>query len=183
MLNLQLKPLSDRYISELKPLIAEYESRNENFVTPLLRDIPLMFDNIALYEKASTVEEKEECRMEAEKCLDSAIKTLRICLVASMMEDVNHFKSRFSQEILDTLDNGKFCSKFSRLEKEVRAVKNTDLQTAYRKLKEMENMIAECHAGTLATGLLSDSKITTVFKWLFTIVVALIINFFILKWF
>ena len=156
---------------------------SEKALTPLLRDIPLMFDNIALYEKASTVEEKEECRMEAEKCLDSAIKTLRICLVASMMEDVNHFKSRFSQEILDTLDNGKFCGKFSRLEKEVRAVKNTDLQTAYRKLKEMENMIAECHAGTLATGLLSDSKITTVFKWLFTIVVALIINFFILKWF
>lgn len=59
MLNPQLKPLYDRYCSELKPLIAEYESRNENFVTPLLHDIPSMFDNIALYERASTAEEKE----------------------------------------------------------------------------------------------------------------------------
>lgn len=182
MLNPQLKPLYDRYCSELKPLIAEYESRNENFVTPLLHDIPAMFDNIALYEKASTAEEKEEYMMDAEKCLDSAIENLRICLVASMMEDVNQFKSQFSREILDTLDDGKFCGKFFRLEKEIRTVKNTDLQTTYRKLKEMKNMIAECHAGTLATGLLSDNKVTTVFKWLFTIAVALIINLLIFKW-
>lgn len=183
MLNQQLKPLYNRYRSELKPLIAEYESRNENFVTPLLNDIPAMFDNIAMYEKASTTEDKEEYRIDAEKCLDTAIGNLRVCLVASMMKDVNQFKSRFSQKILDTLDNGNFCGRFFRLEKEVRAVKDTDLQAAYLKLKEMEDMIAKCHAGTLATGLLSDNKPTTVFKWFFTIAIALIINFLILKYF
>lgn len=183
MLNQQLKPLYNRYRSELKPLIAEYESRNENFVTPLLNDIPAMFDNIAMYEKASTTEDKEEYRIDAEKCLDTAIGNLRVCLVASMMKDVNQFKSRFSQKILDTLDNGNFCGRFFRLEKEVRTVKDTDLQAAYLKLKEMEDMIAKCHAGTLATGLLSDNKLTTVFKWFFTIAIALIINFLILKYF
>ena len=60
MLNPQLKPLYDRYRLELKPLIAEYESRNEDFVTPLLHDIPSLFDNIAMYEKASTTEDLEE---------------------------------------------------------------------------------------------------------------------------
>ena len=181
MLNLQLKPLYDRYISELKPLIAEYESRNENFVTPLLRDIPLMFDNIALYEKASTVEEKEECRMEAEKCLDSAIKTLRICLVASMMENIKKFKSRFSKETFELLDGGKFCGKFFQLEREVIAVKNSDLKLAYNKLKEMEDMIEQCHGDTLTSSLKEDSRKMTIAKWLLTIGIALLVNFLILK--
>ena len=50
MLNPELKSLYDKYRLELKPLIAEYESRNENFVAHLLHDIPFMFDNIALFE-------------------------------------------------------------------------------------------------------------------------------------
>lgn len=182
MLNPQLKSLYAKYRTELKPLIAEYESRNENFVTPLLHDIPSMFDNIALYEKATTAEEKEEYRADAEKCLDKAIENLRVCLVASMMKDVNQFKSRFSQKTLDALDNGKFSGRFFGLEKEVRTLKDTNLQATYLKLKEMKDMIAGCHAGTLAMGLLSDSKFITAFKWFFTIVIALLINILILKW-
>jgi hypothetical protein len=180
MLNPELKFLYDRYRSELKPLIAEYESRNEDFVTSLLDDLPLMFDNIALYETASG-EEKNNYKIAAEQCLDNAIDNLLICLVASMMENIKKFKSRFSKETFELLDGGKFCGKFFQLEREVIAVKNSDLKLAYNKLKEMEDMIEQCHGDTLTSSLKEDSRKMTIAKWLLTIAIALLVNFLILK--
>lgn len=191
MLNPELKSLYDKYRLELKPLIAEYESRNENFVAHLLHDIPFMFDNIALFEVSSSG--KDVYIADAEKRLDQAIYNVRFCLVGSMMMDVKRFKSRFSKASLELFDSGKFYARFIQLENEVRSIKNIafkhsygkisgeDLKQAYDKLKKMEDLIAQYHDGALVNGLMKDNTVVTICKWVFSIAIALLFNYLIQK--
>ena len=48
-----------RYRSELKPLVAEYESQNEQIMPSCLVNLAQMFDRIALSETSKTEEERK----------------------------------------------------------------------------------------------------------------------------
>ena len=173
----ELQPLYDRYHSVLKPMIAEYESRNEDFVTPLLIDLPDMFDYIALYEKS-----RDDAHVkEAMRHLDSAIDAVKTCLVGSMMKNVEQFKSRFPDRVLMAVKEGHFYGKFVSLESKVRECKESNLTQAYDYLKEMENMMQAAHDASLATSLLHDNKSIVAGKWIITILIALIVNWAIMK--
>lgn len=176
MLIPELKTIYGRYLNELKPLIAEYESRNEDFVAPLLLDMPDMFDCIALYSDSTSPLEKEEYMEQADAALDRAIASLHTCLVANMIENVKQFKSYYSEAILMTLQEGKFFKKFIDLEDEARSLKDSNRAKAYTILKEMDAMIASCHASSLVSRLLVENRVITRLKWIVTILVSLIVN-------
>ena len=168
----ELQPLYDKYHSVLKPLIAEYESRNEDFVTPLLIDLPDMFDHVALYEDTREGSHISKAMYH----LDKAIEAVRTCLVGSMIEAVERFRSRFPDTMLMTLDGGKFYGEFTSLERQLRECKDADLERAYKLLKEMDSMMQSAHASSLSSGILIDSPNIVCVKWIISIVVALIVN-------
>lgn len=180
MLIPELQPIYDRYLKELKPLIAEYESRNEDFVTPLLLDMPDMFDCIALYSDSTSSSEKDEYMKQADVALNRAIANLHTCLVAGMIENVQQFKSYYPETVLMTLQEGRFFQKFIDLENEARSLKDSNRAKAYTILKEIDVMITSCHASSLVSQLLVESRETTWLKWIFTILVSLIVNVLIL---
>lgn len=177
MLEKDLQPIYEKYHSVLKPMVAEYESRNEDFVTPLLTELPFMFDHVALYNRTKEPEHMEK----ANECLENAIGVVRTCLVGSMMEDVNKFKSRFPDRVLMVLNEGHFYGPFKELEESVRINKNSNPAEAYALLKKMENMMAGVQGGALASSLLLDNRTVKIWKWTVTILLALIVNWIIVK--
>lgn len=178
MLDPAVKPLFDKYNTVLKPLIAEYESRNENFVTSLLIDIPDMFDNVVLFESSH----QQEYLDEALRSLDNAIAVMRVCLIGSMMENIEKFKSHFPVNHLKILDGGHFYGKFNRLVKLIRNFKDVDQEKTYHLLVETEQLIDNVHPSSSAVRLLTEKKWVGYSKWIITVVIALIVNllFFIL---
>ena len=62
-----------RYRSELKPLVAEYESQNEQIMPSCLVSLAQMFDRVALSETSRTEEERIEHLTAASGHLDTAI--------------------------------------------------------------------------------------------------------------
>lgn len=173
----ELQALYNKYHGVLKPMIAEYESRNEDFVTPLLEDLPDMFDHVALYE--NTLDKSHIA--EAMKHLDNAIDAVRTCLLGSMMVDVEKFRSRFPEGVLMAIKEGHFYGKFITLETKVRECKDSDPARAYDILKEMEGMMMSVHGASLSMGLLFDNRLIVIGKWVITILIALIVNWIILK--
>lgn len=180
MFDEKLSAIYYRYFSELKPLIAEYESRNENFVAPLLVDLPIMFDCIALFniDRAN----KDAHLEEANNSLNKAICILKRYITADIMEDVNLFKSRNPKQLLLTLDNGRFYGKFKGLEDEVRLVKGNknEVEKTYSLLKKMRAMISECKMELLTKRHLFDNTTTTILKWILTVLIGFIANYIIL---
>lgn len=181
MLNQDLKLIYDKYRSELRPLIAEYESRNELFVTPLLHELPAMFDNIALYCLNPKDSDMEKYKESADACLDTVIGDLKRCIVASMMVHIKQFKSLFSKQILHAIDGGRFYIKFIKLETEARKDESVNKETAYLKLKEMELMIENCHASKIIISL-SHNKLLNIIEPIVAIVFALIIDYLVYKY-
>lgn len=172
-----LKSVYAKYHSVLKPLIAEYDSRNENFVTELLSDLPEMFDRVAIF----SCNHEPKYQQAAEQALDNAIATMRTSITGSMMENVVQFKSRFSKNVLMALDGGHFYGRFSDLEKEVKTNKTSNPAKAYTSLKSMEGMMNKIHTTSLAANLLVDNRRTIIFKWIISTLIALIVNWIIIS--
>lgn len=168
----KFQPLYDRYNRVLKPLIAEYESRNEDFVTPLLTDLPEMFDHIAIYRPTND----EKNITAASQHLDKAINEVRTCVVGSMMVNVKKFKSDLTLPVLKALGSGHFYGQFSSLEQQVRKYKDSDMEKTYSLLKSMETMMNNNHDGVLVASQIKDSHPTVVTKWIVSIIIALLLN-------
>lgn len=180
MFNEEQRAIYCRYFSELKPLIAEYESRNENFVAPLLVDLPIMFDSIAL----SNIDKvnKDVHLKDANDSLDKSICILKRYITANMMKDVKQFKSHNPKQLLLTLNNSQFYGEFKGLEDEVRLVKDNkhEIEKTYSLLKQMRAMISECQMELLTKRHLFDNSTTTILKWILTVLIGLIANYIIL---
>ena len=157
------------YRKELKPLIAEYESQNERFVTSWLIELSQMFDRVALFETEMNADDRNIHLKKAAGHLNQAISDGRRAVVSSMMDCVAHFKKRYGKDVIDRMCDGKFVGPFYALEKEVRQAKDTDEVLTYAKLSEMVNMIQKGHASALANSLAMDDKFVTWLKWIITI--------------
>ena len=177
----ELVSLYDKYLNELKPLVAEYEARNENFVASLLNDLPVMFDNVVLFNVDGA--NKKKYLDKANECLNNSINTLKHYLTASMMENVTLFQSRYPKEFLMTLNRGQFYGEFEELETDVRCYKKTNPEKAYNSLRRMEEMINTCDLDVLTKNFIFDNKRTTIFKWVITILSSLVVNYIILMLF
>ena len=169
-----VQDLYTRYRTELKPLVAEYESENEMFVSSWLDELSQMFDRVALSEtECKPVMQDEQLRI-AYAHLDSAISDARKSVMASKMTIIEKFRTRYNTNNLSSVDNGRFIGPFLALEKEVRYAKDTDQVLAYGKLSEMVSLIQRNRSSILVNTINSDSKRMTVLKWLVTILVSII---------
>lgn len=180
----ELTPLYDKYNQVLKPLISQYESRNESFVTPLLNDLSDFFDAIASYSEGEfngDLEVKKSCFQDAESSLLSAVKSCRLYLIATLTLVVKKFKNRFSTIILMTLDKGKFIGKFNALYQTAKKSKNSDIEKTYNSLIELEKLINEVKIDALVHSLLVENKYVFWGKVVITILISIIVNYIILK--
>ena len=176
------KSISDLYIKyrqELRPLITEFEAQNEMFVTAWLVSLSSMFDRIALFETENNEDERNRHLNEAEKHLQNAIKVSRRGLIASYMQQVELFRRRYSQAAINRIGDGKFVGPFTALENEVRAIKDADEEKVFNKLSEMMSMIRKNHESALANSMDDEPTQTTVIKWTLTVLISLIVSFFI----
>lgn len=172
----EVKNLYVRYRSELKPLVAEYESQNEQIMPSCLVNLAQMFDRVALLETSNTEEERIEHLTIASGHLDTVISDTKAGVIATRIQTVNKFKQTYGQDIINAVKEGTFVGPFTALENEVRQSLAADDGTALSKLGTMVDMINDCHASALAISTIRDSRKTTVLKWGFTIIVSLLVT-------
>lgn len=172
-----VQELYKSYRTTLKPLIAEYESQNEAFVTSWLDYISQLFDRIALSETEDNTSKKQEHLEMASKHLNDAIRDARRSVMASMITRIGTFKSRYGKDVIQRMGDGKFIGPFNALEDEVRQAKDYDDSLAYDKLLQMTTMIQKGHGSALANSLTTDGKQMTILKWVVSILVSLIITY------
>jgi hypothetical protein len=165
-----------RYRSELKPLVAEYESQNEQIMPSCLVNLAQMFDRIALSETSKTEEERIEHLNVASGHLNTAISDTKAGVVADRILKVLKFKRTYGQDIINTLKEGAFVGPFTVLENEVGQSIAADDGAALSKLGAMVDMINDSHASALAVSTIRDSRKTTFLKWGFTIIVSLLVT-------
>lgn len=172
----EVENLYARYRSELKPLVAEYESQNEQIMPSCLVNLAEMFDRVALSETSESKEESMDHLSGASEHLDTAISDTKAGVVADRILKVLKFKRTYGQDIINTLKDGTFVGPFTALENEVRQSLATDEGTALSKLGAMVDMINDSHASALAISTTKDSRKTTFLKWGFTIIVSLLVT-------
>ncbi len=172
-----IEELYKKYCYELKPLIAEYEARNENSLPTMLETLGAFFDRIVLCETAPNKTEWKIHLQEAETHLDNIISETRKCVVASLMSYINDFKRNIPDKIKLCLMDGKFIGLFNRLDTEVRNAKENDIVLAYEKLKEMECLVLQCQTSIKTLSLREDGKNTNIIKWVCSIIISLIVTY------
>lgn len=172
----EVENLYVRYRCELKPLVAEYESQNEEIMPSCLVNLSQMFDRVALAETSVSEEERMSHLTGALDHLNTAISDTKDGVVAGHILTVLRFKQRYGQDIINTLKDGTFVGPFTALENEVRQSLGADNGTALGKLATMVGMINDSHASALAGSTTRDSRKTTFLKWGFTIIVSLLVT-------
>lgn len=172
-----VQELYKSYRTTLKPLIAEYESQNEAFVTSWLDHISQLFDRIALSETEDSFSKQQEHLEMASKHLNDAISDARRSVMASMITRIGTFKARYGKNVIERISDGKFVGPFNALEDEVRQAIDHNDTLAYDKLLQMITMIQKAHGSALANSLTTDGKQMTMLKWLVSILVSLIITY------
>ena len=179
MLPQELAPIYNKYNQVLKPLIAEFESQSETIADVALINLPIVFDNIAIYVESASkgINNKSnlEFLKEANKELDSVIHLMHIHLTAIFLKNSSIFKDRFPEELRRPLDSGKFNNAYKELEKTVRSCKSTsDYKGAYQASKQMQQMVDKFHADHLLLLTLRESKWLTLSKWIISIFISVL---------
>lgn len=180
----ELIPLYDRYNRDLKPLISQYESRNEEFMTELLNYLSDFFDSIATFSKGSfesDTKNMDVSKRDAEMYLEQAIELCRYCLVATLTLNTKKFKKRFSTLILTTLDEGKFYGEFKKLYTTARKYKKTNMETTYKSLLQIEKLINDNMMDVRTHSVLAENKYMILGKAVITILISIFVNYIILK--
>lgn len=111
----EVENLYARYRSELKPLVAEYESQNEQIMPSCLVSLAQMFDRVALSETSESKEESMSHLSGASGHLDKAISDTKAGVVADHILTVLKFKQTYGQDIINTLKDGTFVGPFKAL--------------------------------------------------------------------
>lgn len=167
----RLAPLYTRYLKALRPIVIEYESREERFVEPLLTDVPFMFDNVAAYIKTGAYQNLER----ANNHLENAVHSVQEVLLASLINSDKVFRSQVPVEFRQVMGDGKFISKYEGLEKSARAaIERGDYDRAIAHLHECECLRENNKGSELSVSLLKDSTATIVVKALLTVLVSVL---------
>lgn len=151
-------PLYEKYNKVLRPLISEYEGREENFEEPLLKSMAYMVDNLSFCVGAENQEKQQNHFAEAQKNLEEAVVNAYKYLVYSHHRELKKFKRRFTKKQLEICNGGNLVGEFYADDRAARraVIKGrrsnnvldsmADYKKAYELYAGIEKMIAKFNA-------------------------------------
>lgn len=181
----RLREIYSRYNSELKPLIAEQETRMSAFEEPLLLNLSKMFDALSL----SQVEDEKATSDkldEMDKMLSTCISQSYMYIATSIKEDIKQFERNNGGAIRIKLEKGTFAGKYEALKDEIREIdrkckKNrndyvlhlNDYKDSYSKCLELEQLIDGVNDTETLLHSTENSWIWTLIGWCLSILISL----------
>ena len=150
-----LREIYTRYNSELKPLIADQETRMSAFEEPLLLNLAKMFDCLSL---AQTKEGEAQVKLleEMNNVLSTCISQSYMYVATAIKDDIKQFDKNTGGTIRIYLEKGTFSGTYEKLKKEIREIDNkckknkddyishlNDYKESYQKCLELESKIEE----------------------------------------
>ena len=106
-------PIYNRYNGELRPLISEFEGREEQFEEPILENMAYLVDELSLCVQSEDLADQKNHFKTAQQNLEEAVTNTYKYLVVSHHKQLIKFKRRFSKHQLESYNNGKFIGKFN----------------------------------------------------------------------
>jgi hypothetical protein len=181
----RLHEIYSRYNTELKPLIAEQETRMSAFEEPLLLNLSKMFDYLSL---ALTREGDEDIYLaEMNNVLTTCISQSYMYIAAAIKDDVKRFEKNNGGTIRIKLEKGKFASAYENLKNEIREIDKRckrdkdnyvshldDYMKSYQKCLKLEEMIEEVNNTETLLHSSKSSWLWTVFGWCLSIIISLL---------
>lgn len=168
--------LYERYRTDLKPLVAEFESQNEVIMPTCLEDLSNMFDRIALYETAQEPKEKDVHLEKASAHLESAINNTLDGVIAGHIQTIIRFRRTYNHGVMNAIKEGNFIGPFTTLDQEAHEAMDSNRVLAYKKLDKMVDMINDAHASALTISQTKDNKQILVLKGIVSILISIIVT-------
>lgn len=179
-----LHGIYSRYNTELKPLIAEQETRMSAFEEPLLLNLSKMFDFLS---QAQTGEGNAKSKLdEMDHVLSTCISQSYMYIATAIKDDIKQFEKNNGGTIRIKLKNGVFFSEYETLKDEIRKIdrrckknKNDyvahieDYKASYIKCLELERMIEEVNNTETLLHSSRESWLWTLTGWCLSILASL----------
>lgn len=183
----RLNEIYSRYNTDLKPLIADQETRMSAFEEPLLLNLSKMFDYLS---QALTCEEDADfyCE-EMNKVLSTCISQSYMYIAASIKDDVKRFEKNNGGTIRIKLEKGKFASEYENLKNEIRKIDKRcksdkdnyishleDYKESYQKCLELEERIEDVNNTETLLHSSKGSWLWTIIGWCLSIFISVIVG-------
>lgn len=158
----------DRYNGELRPLISEFEGREEQFEEPLLENMAYVVDELSMCVQSDDSSSAMIHYKKAQQNLEEALVNSYKYLVVSHHKRLRKFKRRFSHRQMEQFNNGKFVGEFcDNSKKAVESVRRgrkcqclvdamDDFKQAYELYSKIELLISDFES----EGIVMKSRIT-----------------------
>ncbi len=192
----ELHSIYGRYNNELKPIVAEQETRMSAFEEPLLLNLSMMFDYLSRYHvKHSEMDDSEieKLLIEVNNILSTCISQSYMYVASSIKDDIRRFERNNNCKIRLKLKEGSFWGNLANLKKEIRAidkkckrnpneyVSNLDnYSDSYYKCLEIEKLIQDVEPEVLLLKS-NESWVWTVLGWLLSILISLLVGNYVSK--
>lgn len=174
----RLQSLYKRYQTELRPLIIDYESREEEFLESILDDVPFMFDNAARYTQEGT----PELLKEAETSLDVMLRNVRSEVLYSYLKSDNKYRRRYDEDVRNAINGGEFSRKYNKLRNDaVMATEAGNTAEAIRIFKQIEQLRNQHQPTAMSVGNLRQGFIGFIVELIVSIIISIVIGIVIAK--
>ncbi|MBQ6070200.1 MAG: hypothetical protein IJK85_00450 [Bacteroidales bacterium] len=182
-----------QYNDELRPLISEFEGREEQFEEPILKSMAYVVDELSLCVQEENADEQKKHYVIAQKNLEEAVINSYKYLVYSHHKRLKKFNRRFTRRQLELFDNGRFIGKFSadlnraknctRRARKQKALENAkdDFKQAYVIYSDLEHKMSNFESEGAALQPRTTSVVWTIVKMLLSIIISVGVAYFFSK--
>lgn len=183
----RIHEIYSRYNTELKPLIAEQETRMSAFEEPLLLNLSKMFDFLsqALAREGDVKNYLEEM----DNVLSTCISQSYMYIAAAIKDDVKRFEKNNGGTIRIKLEKGKFASTYENLKNEIREIDKRckkdkdnyilhidDYKESYLKCLKLEELIEGVNDTETLLHSSKGSWLWTVIGWCLSIIISVAVG-------
>lgn len=183
----------EKYNGELRPLISEFEGREEQFEEPILKSMAYVVDELSLCVQEEDPNKQQVHFEAAQQNLDEAVINSYKYLTYSHHKRLKKFKRRFSRRQLELFDNGKFVGSFSansdKAEELTRCAHKhkvlleakEEFKQAYRLYSDLEHEISKFESEGASLQPRAVSIFLTVVKMVISVAVSVAVAYFFSK--